>query len=218
LEPRPGPAWLEVASPDSSWDAARQQLHLARFDRWNAELAVIHDGLPGRFLRGAALRGQPERLRRALQGAWSAEDWGEYCEQMMVDEGYGDADPGCRLVAAARALRHAGRSYVALAIHSGAMRVDEARSLLEERCLLDPDDAARETRRAAAEPAVMGYTAGARQLLELRDEARRALGPRFRIKVFNDAVLRFGASPAGLVRSGVRHELGDGDRAVGATP
>ena len=83
--------------------------------------------------------------------------------------------------------------------------------MLEERCLLDPDEAARETRRAAADPAVMGYTSGARRLLELRDEARRALGPRFSIKVFNDAVLRYGASPAGIVRAGVRRELGVGD-------
>ena len=92
--------------------------------------------------------------------------------------------------------------------------------MLEERCLLDPDQAARETRRAAADPAVMGYTSGARQLLELRDEAKRVLGSRFRIKVFNDAVLRFGASPAGLVRACVRRELGvgDGGRPVGATP
>jgi hypothetical protein len=219
-EPRATEAWLEVTPPDSAWDEGRRQVHLARFDRRNAELAVIHDGLPGRFLRGVALHGRPARLRQALQGAWPAEEWGEYCEQMMVDEGYGAGDPGYRLAVAARALRYAGRSYAALALHSGTMSTDEARAMLEERCLLDPDDAARELRRAAVDPAVMGYTDGARQLLELRDEARRALGPRFRIKVFNDALLRFGASPAGLVRAGVAHELGvdDGGRPVGAKP
>jgi len=219
-EPRATEAWLEVTPPDSAWDQGRRQVHLAHLDRPNAELAVIHDGLPGRFLRGVALRGQPVRLRQALQGAWPAEDWGEYCEQMMVDEGYGAGDPGYPLAAAARALRYAGRSYAALAIHSGAMSTDEARAMLEQRCLLDPDEAARETRRAAADPAVMSYTPGARQLLELRDEAMRVLGPRFRIKVFNDAVLRYGASPSGLVRAAVRRELGVSDdaRPVGAKP
>ena len=92
--------------------------------------------------------------------------------------------------------------------------------MLRDRCLLDADEAARETRRAEADPSVMGYTSGARQLLELRDEARRVLGPRFQIQVFNDAVLRHGASPAGLVRAGVRRELGvdDGTGSVGAKP
>lgn len=219
-ETRATEAWLEVTPPDSAWDEGRQQVHLARFDRWNAELAVMHEGFPGRFLRGVALRGQPARLRQALQSGWPGEDWGEYCELMMIDEGYGTWDPRYRLVAAARALRYAGRSCAALALHSGAMSTGEVRAMLEEQCLLDADDAARETRRAAADPAVMGYTPGARQLLELRDEARRVLGPRFLIKVFNDAVLRHGASPAGIVRAGVRRELGvdDGDGSVGAKP
>jgi uncharacterized protein (DUF885 family) len=213
-------AWLEVAPADSAWDEWREEMHLARFHRRDAELAVIHDGLPGCFLRGLALRGRPDRLRQALQGAWPAESWGEYCEQMMIDEGYGSWDPGTRLAAAARALRHAGRSYAALALHAGAMSVDQARAMLQSRCLLDPDEAGLEIRRAAADPAAMGYTFGARQLLELRDEARRVLGPRFRIRVFNDAVLRHGASPAGLVRLGVRRELGGDDdpTPVGARP
>jgi uncharacterized protein (DUF885 family) len=100
------------------------------------------------------------------------------------------------------------------------MTTGEAQAMLEARCLLDPDGAARELRRAAAEPDAMGYTFGARRLLELRDEARRVLGPRFQIKVFNDAVLRHGASPPGFVRAGVRRELGVDDRvgSVGAKP
>jgi uncharacterized protein DUF885 len=215
-EPRATEAWLEVTPPDSTWDEGRREVHLTHFDRQNTALSVMHEGMPGRFLRGIVLRGmvlrgQPARLRQALQSTWPAEDWGEYCEQMMVDEGFGADDPGYRLTAAARALRFAGRSYAALALHAGAISTDQARRMLEERCLLDPDEAARETRRAAADPAAMGYTSGARRLLELRDEARRALGPRFSIRVFNDAVLRYGASPAGIVQAGVRRELGVGD-------
>ncbi len=213
-------AWLEVAPPDSSADAARRRALLARFDPWNSQLAVMSEGLPGRYLRGVALRAIPSRLRQALQSAWPAEDWGQYCEQMMVEEGYGEGDPRYRLAAAARALRYAGRSLAALALHAGVMSPEEVRRMLEEKCLLDPDEAARETRQVAADPALMVYTLGARHLLELRDEARRMLGSRFRITVFNDAVLRYGASPPGIVQAGVRRELGvaDLDTPVGARP
>jgi len=80
--------------------------------------------------------------------------------------------------------------------------------------------AARETRSVIADPAIMGYTDAARQLLDLRDEVRRALGPGFRIRAFNDAVLRVGAAPVGWVRAGVTREMGivDGSDAVGAKP
>lgn len=219
-EARELPAWLEVTPPDSLWEEMRRQVHLARFDRWNVELTAIHEGLPGRYLRTVVLRGQPGRLRQALLSTWPGEDWGEYCEDMMVEEGYGVWNPAYRVVAAGRSLRHAGRSLAALALHAGVMSPAEAQAMLKDQCLLDADEAALETRRAAADPDVMGYTPGARLLLELRDEARRVLGPRFQIRVFNDAVLRYGASPAGIVRAGVRRELGvdDGTGSVGAKP
>ena len=211
-------AWLELTPPDSAWDEGRRQVHLARFDRHSAELAAMHDGLPGLYLRGLALAGQRARTRRALQGEWTAEEWAEYCETMMIEEGYGEGDPGYRVAAAARALRFAGRSYAALALHCGAMSVDQARTMLEDRCLLDPDDAAREMRRVAVEPALMGYTAGAGRLLDLREEIRGRLGQRFRIRDFNDAVLRCGASPVGVVRACVRRAaiLAEGGAPFGA--
>jgi len=213
-------AWLEFAPPDSSADPEVARTLRRRFGSWDTQLALMHEVVPGRYLRGLVLRSTPSRLRRALQDAWPAHDWGQYCEQMVMDEGYGDRDPRCRRAAASRALRNAGLSWASLALHAGVMSIDQVRRILEERCLLDPEEAARGARWIAANPGSMVYTLGARQLLELRDEARRALGPRFQIKAFNDAVLRLGASPAGLVREGVRMELGiaSRDTAVGTGP
>jgi uncharacterized protein DUF885 len=221
--PRPSPAWLEVtrlgsldslAGGDAGAEAAP-----GRLNRWETDLAVAHEGLPGRFLRSVALRGAP-RLRRLLQETWPAEDWGEYGERMLLDQGYGGEDPRYRLAGAARALRQAGRTLACLALHSGAMSEDEARRMLEDRCLLDPAEADREARSAAADPAIMGYTFGAQRLRELQEEARRRLGPRFQARAFHDAVLRCGASPPGIVIDRLWLELADaaGDPALGARP
>ena len=54
-----------MTPPDSAGDEGRRRAHLAHFEPREAELAVIHDGLPGRYLRGVALRGRPERARTA---------------------------------------------------------------------------------------------------------------------------------------------------------
>jgi uncharacterized protein (DUF885 family) len=228
--PRPSPAWLEVAAiepPDFAagggavvGEAEGAGVTLGRLNRWETDLSVAHQGLPGRYLRAVALRGASSRLRRTLQETWPAEDWGQYCERMMLDQGYGGEDPRYRLAGAARALRHAGRSLASLALHSGAMAPDEARRMLEDRCLLDPGEADREARWAAADPAIMGYTFGAQRLRELQEEARRRLGPRFRARAFHDAVLRCGASPHGIVRDRLWLELADaaGDPPLGAGP
>ena len=206
--------------PSAGVGAAVGGVELGRLNRWETDLAVAHEGLPGRHLRALALRGAPSPLRRALQETWPGEDWGQYCERMMLDEGYGGDDPRYRLAGAVRALRHAGRALAALALHAGAMSEDEARRMLEDRCLLDPAEAVRETRWAAADPARMGYTLGAQRLRELQEEARRRLGPRFRTRTFHDAVLRCGASPPGIVRDRLWLELTDaaGAKLPGAGP
>ncbi len=206
--------------PIASAGAAVGGAALGRLNRWETDLAVAHEGLPGRDLRAVALRGASSRLRRALQESWPGEDWGQYCEQMMLDEGYGGDDPRYRLAGAVRALRHAGRALAALALHAGAMSEDEARRMLEDRCLLNSAEAVRETRWAAADPALMGYTLGAQRLRELQEEARQRLGPRFRTRAFHDAVLRCGASPPGIVRDRLWLELADaaGAKLPGARP
>jgi hypothetical protein len=214
------PAWLEVRMPVTGRPGDGGPAGPARLDDRELDLAVVHEGVPGRVQRALVLRGAPSRLRRALLEGWSGGDWGEYCERMMLDEGYGAEDPRYRVAGAARGLRHAGRALAALALHAGAMSPDEARRMLEERCRLAPGDAAAEVLEAAADPARMGYTIGAQRLRELQDEARRRLGPRYRTRAFNDAVLRCGASPPGFVRERLWRELTEatGDHPVGAKP
>jgi hypothetical protein len=210
-------AWLDVVPADSSWSAPRRLAHLARFAPGDIDLLVMREAMPGRHLRALALQGMSSRLRRALQWDWRADGWAGYCEAMVVDEGY-SAEPRFAIAYERSALRNHGRALAALGLHLGSMTFEDARRMLEERCALPADDAEQEARMAASDPAAMGYTHAVFGLLELRDQARRRLGSRFRIQVFNDAVLRYGGSPIGIVREAVLRELGDGDGTSGARP
>ena len=215
-EPRVSPAWLAIAPADSADSAAEGD----RSGHWERELAVAAEGIPGRLLRELGGRGPSLLLGRAMADAWNGADWGGYCERTMVDLGYGARDPRYRFAHAARALREAGRSLASLALHAGAMSPPEVIRMLEERCLLTPAEAERQMQWAASDEGLMGYTIGAQRLLELQEEVSRRLGPRFRIRSFNDAVLRCGVAPYGEVRTRVWHELtgAAGNDPVGAKP
>lgn len=212
--PFPRPGWLELGA----FEGPDQPDH--RLNRWESALTVAREGLPGRWMRTAVIAERASELRQGLLETWSGEDWGAYAEQMILDAGFGAEDPRYRLAGALRALRGEGRSLAALAVHSGAMSADEARRMLVDRCLVDDDEADREMRSVAADPALMGYSLGAQRLRELQDEARRRLGPRYRTRTFHDAVLRCGASPPGILPDLLWRELAEatGDEPVGAKP
>jgi len=171
-------------------------------------------------MRELAARGDENRLGRVMADAWPGRDWALYCERSLIDLGYGSRESRYRLVYATRALEQAGRSLVSLGLLSGSMSEPDARRLLTERCLLDSSRVEGELQWAASDAGAMGYTIAAQRLLELQEEAWRRLGPRFRTRSFNDAVLRCGVAPCGYVQMRVWHELAvaAGKVPVGAEP
>ncbi len=204
--------WLEAGPagpPGAAGPVARE-----------ADLEVAREALPGRHLRVLAAGGGRSPVSRRLLALWPGEDWGLYGESMLLAEGYAAEDDRLRVLAAARALRRAGRALASLGLHGGTMTYDQARRMLEERCLLTPAEARREAQWAALDPALFGYTLGALRLRELQDEARRRLGPRYRTRAFHDAVLRCGASPHGIVRDRLWRELAEAtdDHPAGTGP
>jgi len=94
------------------------------------------------------------------------------------------------------------------------MSIADAGRLFEERCFMAPVNAAREARRGALDPGYLAYTLGKWRILALRDEARRLLGPAFRLREFHDVLLRQGGVPLPLAREGVLHELSRRHRAA----
>ena len=156
----------------------------------------------------------PSGRRQALRSSPNSEGWAHYCEQMMVEEGYGAGDPRVELAELELALQRIGRLVAAVSLHTGRMSLEDASRMFEERCFMAPVNAAREARRGAIDPGTLSYTLGKWRILEMREEARRMLGSAFQLREFNDALLRQGGVPLPLAREGVLRELGRRHRAA----
>ena len=167
----------------------------------------IHEALPGHYYQFLALQRVHSRLRQVLSAGSNTEGWAHYCEQMMIEEGYGGGDPRYELAQLSLAIGRIGRLIVGISMHTQGMTYDEAEKLFEQRCYMAPINAAREARRGALDPTYLVYTLGKWRILELRDEVRRRLGPRFRLREFHDVFLKQGGSPLPVVRAAVLREL-----------
>ena len=61
----------------------------------------------------------PSKARKLIGANTYIEGWAHYCEQMMLDEGYGNGDPKLRLGQLQDALLRNARYIVGIEMHTG---------------------------------------------------------------------------------------------------
>src|SRR5262249_52723380 len=135
------------------------------------------------------------------------EGWANYCETLLSEQGFGDGDPRLALAGLAREAERIGAFITGVSIHTRSMTLDEARQFLEDRCFLRPADAARQARLETAGPTSFLAALEDLRIVELREEARHSIGPRFRLRDFHDAYLQQAGVPFPVARFGVYGEL-----------
>jgi uncharacterized protein (DUF885 family) len=128
------------------------------------------------------------------------EGWAHYCEEMMLDAGYGNADPRLRLAQLAEALLRDVRLIAAIEMHSRGMSKDTAARMFVEEAYLDPLPADREATRGTFDPGYLNYTLGKLMIKKLRDDLQRQEGAKFSLRGFHDRLLALGAPPVPLAR------------------
>jgi len=200
-------AFYNVTPAEPTWSTRQQRDHLAFFNRYASQIVTIHEALPGHYYQFLASRGLRSRVRQAFPCGTATEGWAHYCEQMAIEQGYGDGDPRYELAQLSGALQRLGRLVVGISLHTAGMTLADAERVFEERCYMAPINAEREARRGALDPTYLVYTLGKWRILELREDVRARLGDRFRLRAFNDALLAQGGSPAPVARAGVLRML-----------
>jgi uncharacterized protein (DUF885 family) len=204
LDP-PGPrdaasteAWLYVTPPESLWSAERGRTDLAALDRWSAQVLLMREVFPGRYLQAIAWRRAPTRLRQAFAPATTTEGWARYAGQVMLERGYGAGDPRLERAWLLETRRDVAGAVATLAFHTERMTLEEAAAFLERAGAMAPEEARHEARRIAAGFDGAAPALGRWQILELRAELSARLGARFDLRAFHDALLRQGAVPLPL--------------------
>ncbi|MGH8230272.1 MAG: DUF885 family protein, partial [Steroidobacteraceae bacterium] len=139
----------------------------------------------------------------------NSEGWAHYCEQMMLDEGYGQPDaPGgdqrpallLRLGQLQDALLRDARYIVGIKLHTGQMSFDQAVNFFVDQGYESRDVGLVETKRGTSDPTYLYYTLGKLQILKLRADLQARQGASFSLLQFHDAFMQQGFPPIKLVR------------------
>ncbi|HYE65027.1 MAG TPA: DUF885 family protein, partial [Pyrinomonadaceae bacterium] len=193
-------AYYYVTPPDPQWDARRKEQHLSFYNRYALPLISIHEVYPGHYYQFLALKQQPSRVRTALSSGTFVEGWAHYCEQMMLDEGFGGNNPKLRLAQLNLALLRLCRYLVGLRMHTQGMSYEEGVQFFMREGYQERVNAEREARRGTVDPTYLVYTLGKMEILKLREEWRGRMGEAFNLGEFHDRLLSYGMPPIKIIR------------------
>lgn len=208
-------AYYYVTPPDNQWDERRREEHLSFYNRSSLPVISIHEVYPGHYYQYLALRQQTSRVRTVLGSASFTEGWAHYCEQMMLDEGFGGNNPKLRLAQLNLALLRLCRYLVGLRMHTQGMSYEQGVEFFMREGYQERVNAEREARRGTMDPTYLVYTLGKMEIMKLREEWRARLGTSFRLGEFHDRLLSFGMPPIKVIRLAMLGETDAGSESHG---
>jgi uncharacterized protein (DUF885 family) len=166
------------------------------------EAIAYHEGVPGHHMQLSVLQqlsGLPKFRLHSLGFNAYVEGWGLYAEQLGKEVGFYQ-DPVSDYGRLSSELFRAVRLVVDTGIHSKGWTRDQVVDFFRKSGAVDEPTIQSETDRYIAWPAqALSYKLGQLKFLELRERARKELGPKFDIRSFHDEMLDGGTLPLDLL-------------------
>jgi uncharacterized protein (DUF885 family) len=186
-----------VTPPEDAWDEKTREEWLRHLNYVTLKDISIHEVFPGHYTHRMFQREFGRSMtRKAYWNYAFGEGWAHYCEEMMLDEGYGDER--LRLIQLKEALLRDCRFIVSFWMHTQGLGVDEARQFIMQNAYMETLPAEREALRGTFDHSYYGYTLG--KLFIKRARERFFLEhPSAPLKAFHDKLLGLGGAPVGLV-------------------
>jgi uncharacterized protein (DUF885 family) len=193
-------AFFNVTLPEASWSKQQVEEHMAGFNRGTIISTAVHEVYPGHYVQFLWLKEAPSKVRKLIGASSNAEGWAHYCEQMMLDEGYGNGDLKLRLGQLQDALLRNARYIVGIQMHTGKMTYEQAIDFFVKEGYLTHANGEREAKRGTADPTYLYYTLGKLEILRLREDYKRMKGAAFSLEEFHNSFLKQGFPPIKIVR------------------
>ena len=181
---------------------------------YNLTALTLHESAPGHaFQMPIAMehKDQPEFRQHTYISAYG-EGWALYCENLGVEMGMYET-PYDRFGMLGYQIWRAARLVVDTGVHSQGWSRDQALQYLRQYTALPEREIQTEVDRYIAWPGqALSYYLGERVILEARAKAEKALGERFNIRAFHDAVLELGSVPLPVLQEHIDQFIASGGK------
>ena len=175
---------------------------------------TLHESAPGHAMQmplAAENTGLPQFRRDAYLSAYG-EGWALYCEQLGDDMGMYD-DPYDRFGMLSYQMWRAARLVVDTGIHTQGWSRERAQQFLHDNTALSDHEIETEVDRYIAWPGqALSYYMGELAFRKARAHAEQALGPKFNVRAWHDAMLELGSVPLPVLDARTDQLIKDGGK------
>ncbi len=208
-------AYFNVTLPERGLNPAQVADYMSAFNIGTLVSTSVHEAYPGHYVQFLWVPQAPSKVRKLLGSSSNAEGWAHYCEQMMLDEGYGQPGTGAKDAREAKLIRlgqlqdallRDARFIVGIKMHTGQMSFDQAIDFFATEGYQSRSTGTVEAKRGTSDPTYLYYTLGKLQILKLRADIEKKQGAAFSLEQFHDDFLKEGFPPIKIVR---REMIGD---------
>ena len=177
----------------------------AEVAKFGMRTLAYHEGIPGHHFQIAIqqeMKGVPI-FRKVLPFTAFAEGWALYSERLAWEAGF-QKQPLDNLGRLQAEMFRAVRLVVDSGMHYKHWSREQSIAYMLEKTGMSETDVVAEIERYLVMPGqALAYKVGMNKILELRERAKTALGPKFDIKAFHDVVLTGGSMPMALLEQRV---------------
>ena len=186
----PGKFWINLRTTD---------LHR----KYDLPDLTAHEAIPGHVWQGEYANKLP-LIRTILAFNAYSEGWALYAEQLVDELGVYDDFPAARLGYLQQIAFRCCRLVVDSGIHAKRWTRQQGIDFFVQRNGDNPGEVASEVDRYCSWPGqACGYKVGQSTIVQLRDKARAALGPKYDLRAFDDAVVMGGNVPMSVLAQNV---------------
>ena len=189
------PAAMDGSRPGTFYANLRDT---SEMPTWGMKTLSYHEGIPGLHFQIATaqgLEGLPLIRQQPIYTAY-AEGWALYAERLAAEIGLYADDPFGDLGRLQAEMFRAVRLVVDTGLHAKGWTREQAIEYMVNTAGMGESEVTSEVERYMALPGqACAYKVGQLKILELREKARAALGPKFSLRDFHTVVLENGAVP-----------------------
>jgi uncharacterized protein (DUF885 family) len=175
---------------------------------------TLHESAPGHAFQMPLAdenKDQPDFRRRTYISAYG-EGWALYCEKLGLEMGLYET-PYDRFGMLSYQMWRAARLVVDTGLHAKGWSREQAQAFLRDNTALSNHEIETEVDRYIAWPGQAdSYYLGELAIVRARARAEKALGARFNIRAFHDAVLELGSVPLSVIDQRIDRFIAEGGK------